>query len=392
MQTPGQLGFFDLTHRDDALSQQGDPLEKLAEQIPWACFRPALEKVLCRSKRPKGGRPPFEAILMFKVVVRQTLYNLSDDQTEYQIRDRLSFMRFLGLDLRQRIPDAKTIWFFRETLTQAGVVETLFTQFDTYLAAQGWQARGGQLIDVSLVPVPKQRNTRDENSTIKAGACPTEWEGQPAKRRQKDTEARWTVKHGEKHYGYKNHVNVDKTHKLIRQYTITDAAVHDRQVLAAVLLPKAAGRDIWADSAYCSQETETRLRLRKLRSPIQQKGYRNTPLTARQQRANRRRARIPGAGGTCLRPPSHRDGRQVDSDDRPGSSVDEDWAEESHVQFSTIPDPHDTGAEPTGLTMDQHKARNRSPALLLPLAFLSRGVPPRIERSTTRGSKKPRGF
>jgi IS5 family transposase len=99
---------------------------------------------------------------------------LSDDQAEYQIRDRLSFMRFLGLDLDQRIPDAKTIWLFRETLTQAQIVETLFEQFEAYLAAHGLQPRGGQLLDASLDPVPKQRNSREENATIKAGECPSE--------------------------------------------------------------------------------------------------------------------------------------------------------------------------------------------------------------------------
>ena len=121
MSTPNQLGFFDLTTRYAALSQKGDPLEPLAQMILWEEFRPALEAVLRRSKRKQGGRPPFDAVLMFKVLVPQALYNLSDDQTEYQIRDRLSFMRFLGLDLDQRIPDAKTIWLFRETLAQAQV-------------------------------------------------------------------------------------------------------------------------------------------------------------------------------------------------------------------------------------------------------------------------------
>jgi IS5 family transposase len=292
MPTPNQLSFFDLTTRYAALSQKGDPLEQLAQMIPWEEFRPALEAVLRRSKRKQGGRPPFDAVLMFKVLVLQALYNLSDDQTEYQIRDRLSFMRFLGLDLDQRIPDAKTIWLFRETLAQAQVVETLFVQFETYLAEHGLQPRGGQLIDASLVPVPKQRNTHKENATLKAGECPAAWNRQPAKRRQKDTEARWTVKHGKNHYGYKNHVNVDKQHKLIRQYTVTDAAVHDSQVLAAVLLPAEAGRDVWADSAYRSDAIEAHLKTTGLRSKIHRKGYRNKPLTTQQQAHNRSRSRI----------------------------------------------------------------------------------------------------
>ena len=155
MPISSQLGFFDLMTRYEALSQQCDPLEQLAQVVPWKAFRPLLAKVLRRSKRTKGGRPPFDAICMFKVLVLQALYNLSDDQTEYQIRDRLSFMRFLGLDLAQRIPDAKTIWLFRETLALAGMVEALFELFDAYLADQGLQPRGGQLIDASRVMVPK---------------------------------------------------------------------------------------------------------------------------------------------------------------------------------------------------------------------------------------------
>ena len=292
MSTPRQLSFCDLATRYEALSQNGDPLDALAFHVPWEAFRPSLDSVLRRSKRKNGGRPPFDAVLMFKTLVLQALYNLSDDQTEYQIRDRLSFMRFLGLDLDQRIPDAKTIWLFRETLTQAHVVETLFEQFETYLAAHGLQPRGGQLIDASLVPVPKQRNSRADNATIKAGECPTEWAEQPAKRRQKDTEARWTVKHGVNHYGYKNHVNVDNTHKLIRRYTVTDAAVHDSQVLEDVLLPAEAGRDVWADSAYRSEAIETQLKTRHLRSKIHHKGARNKPLTAQHKKHNRGRSRI----------------------------------------------------------------------------------------------------
>ncbi len=120
-----QPSFCDLATRYDALIQNGDPLVLLAAHVPWEDFRPVLKGVLRHSKRKKGGRPPFDAVLMFKILVLQALYNLSDDQTAYQIRDRLSFMRFLQLDLDHRIPDAKTIWLFRETLAQAQVVASL---------------------------------------------------------------------------------------------------------------------------------------------------------------------------------------------------------------------------------------------------------------------------
>ena len=143
-----------------------------------------------------------------------------------------------------------------------------------------------------MIPVPKQCNTREENATIKAGTRPAEWAEQPHKQRQKDTEARWTVKHGVNHYGYKNHINVDKAHKLIRRYDVTDAAVHDSQVLATLLTPENTARDVWADSAYRSTETEATLKAQQLRSQIQQKVYRNTPLTTRQRQGNRRRAQV----------------------------------------------------------------------------------------------------
>ena len=127
---------------------------------------------------------------MFKTLVLGALYNLSDDQIEYQVRDRLSFMRFLGLGLEDRVPDAKTVWLYREALAQAGLVEMLFKQFDSYLARQGYIARGGQILDASIVPVPRNHNTRDENKAIKNGEAPEGWANKPAKRSQKDVDAR----------------------------------------------------------------------------------------------------------------------------------------------------------------------------------------------------------
>ena len=114
-----RLSFFDTDDRLRSLSEAGDPLERLSTVIDFELFRPELEAVLARRDRGKGGRPPYDAVLMFKVLVVQTLYTLSDDQTEYQIKDRLSFMRFVGLELCDPVPDAKTIWLYRETLARA---------------------------------------------------------------------------------------------------------------------------------------------------------------------------------------------------------------------------------------------------------------------------------
>ena len=162
------------------------------------------------AKKSKAGRKPIDAIVMFRLLVLQALYNLSDEQIEYQVWDRATFTRFVGLGSEDGIPDGTTLWLFREKLARAGLIERLLDQFDQHLNAQGYLARGGQMVDASIVSVPKQRNTREENEAVKHGATPAEWERKPAKNRQKDKDARWTKKHGKSFFGYKNHVNVDR--------------------------------------------------------------------------------------------------------------------------------------------------------------------------------------
>ena len=233
---------------------------------------------------------------MFKTIILCALYNLSDDQVEHQIRDRLSFMPISGVEsVPPRISflsDAKTVWLYREQLTQAGVIEALFETFDGYLKDQGYLAMGGQIIDASIVAVPKQRNSREENARIKAGETPAGWEDKPAKRRQKDVEARWTKKHGKSHYGYKNHVNVDRRHKLVRRYHVSDAAEHDSQVLDDILDGDNTALGVWADSAYRSAEIEAALKEKGLRSRIHRKGRRNKPLSEREKQGNKTRSSV----------------------------------------------------------------------------------------------------
>ena len=153
-----------------------------------------------------AGRKPLDAMLLFRMLVLQSLYNLSDGQVEYQVRDRLSFSRFLKLGIESHVPDGTTLWLFREKLAEAGLIEKLFDRFNQHLCAQGYIARGGQIIDATIVAVPRQRNTREQNEAIKRGQPPENWETKPAKNGQKDKDARWTKKHGKSFYGYKNHV------------------------------------------------------------------------------------------------------------------------------------------------------------------------------------------
>ncbi|MDA1024200.1 MAG: IS5 family transposase [Proteobacteria bacterium] len=290
-----QLGFFDIANRYAGLDAKNDPLVKIDAVVPWENFRPRLEAAWRKppeARKSSAGRKPLDAVMMFKAIVLCSLYNLSDDQVEYQIRDRLSFMRFLGLGLEGKVPDAKTVWLYRDQLSEVGVIDALFADFDDYLKDHGYLAMGGQIIDASIVSVPTQHNSRDENTTIKAGETPEDWACKPAKRCQKDVDARWTKKHGKSHYGYKNHINVDRRHKLVRRYHVTDASVHDSQVIEAILDANNTASDVWADSAYRSAEIELMLAGKGLTSRIHRKGRRNKSLTKREEQGNNTRSKV----------------------------------------------------------------------------------------------------
>ena len=268
--------------------------------MPFELFRVKLKTALIKGglrrsdddRKSGAGRKPWDEVLIFKVMVLQALYNLSDDQMEYQLRDRLSFMRFVGLGLDDSGPDAKTLWLYREALAKADAVEGLFNLFDGHLKSNGYLAMGGQIIDATIVPAPRQRNSRDDNATVKSGKTPTQWEEKPAKNRQKDKDARWTKKHGRSHFGYKNHINIDRRHKLVRRYAVSSASVHDSQKIDDVLDANNTGSAVWADSAYRSAEIEAKLAERNLKSQIHRRGGRNKPLTARQEAANKTRSKV----------------------------------------------------------------------------------------------------
>lgn len=286
----GQRSFFDVENRLQSVSKMGDPLERLAAMIPWESFRSQLAKVHEKERKSKAGRKPLDVVLMFKILILQTLYNLSDEQIQYQICDRLSFARFLRLGIEDELPDATSVWRFRERLKELNLMEELFNRFGDFLAAEGFQAKQGQIVDASIVPVPIQRNSREENRRIKEGEIPEDWD--EAKREQKDVQARWTRKNGKSFFGYKNHIDVDAEHKLIRTFEVTPANVHDSQVLDNLIDPDNEDPGVWADSAYRSEETETVLKEAGYESHICEKGQAGKPLSAEQEANNRQRSKI----------------------------------------------------------------------------------------------------
>lgn len=288
-----QLSFFDLENRYEQLSRLKDPLEELNRMIDWNLFADLLKETTKKPRKSAAGRKPFDRVMLFKMLVLQRMHNLSDDRLEYQVRDRLSFMRFLGLDLAGVVPDAKTMWAFREELKENQLIERLFARFDECLRKLDVELKSGQIIDATFVTVPKQRNTRDENKIIKEGAVPIDWGQNPQKLAQKDIDARWTKKGNESFYGYKDHANVDQGTKLITAWEVTSAEVHDSQVLGEVLQsPEMGGTDVYADSAYRSQEQEESLTATGHTSRIHEKGARNRPLTEAQKSSNKEKSRV----------------------------------------------------------------------------------------------------
>jgi len=288
-----QSSLFDLENRYASLSEAGDPLQRLDAAIDWGIFRPILVRIDVKERKSAAGRKPTCRILMFKMLILQRLHNLSDERLQFQVTDRLSFMRFLGLELSGDVPDARTVWAFRELLKEHRLVEPLFARLNQALADLGVELKSGQIIDATFVPVPIQRNGREDNALIKQEAVPIDWAKTPAKRAQKDIDARWTKKGGQSHYGYKNHINIDRATKLITAHATTPAHIHDSQVLEAVLRSEdEGGKEVWADSAYRSDEQEQSLAGSRHTSQIHERAYRNKQLTEAQELSNTEKSRV----------------------------------------------------------------------------------------------------
>jgi len=303
-----QPGFFDADERLAALSAAGDPLERLRAVVDFELFRAELEAVLDRADRSRGGRPPYDAVLMFRILVLQTLYTLSDDQAEYQLRDRLSFMRFAGLALHDPVPDAKTIWLFREQLTRSGALTKLFERFDRLLHARGYLAMGGQIIDATVIEARKPRLTRDEKAVLRDGGTPSGWS--KARTRQIDRDGRWTLKRGKKPapppegaqrqgaeiavpmFGYKNHIGIDRAHGFVRRFVVTHAARHDGGQLGGVLDAANTASEVWADTAYRSRVNLALIDKHGLVAQFQRAKPRGKPMPPHIARGNATRARV----------------------------------------------------------------------------------------------------
>jgi len=286
-----QYTFFGDHAALESLTQQGDRLMELSKHIYWEPLVAVAEKIwrAGSDKKASCGPKPWSAEVMVRVMVLKGLYNLSDEQMEYQLRDRLSFLRFAGLGLGDAVPDSRTIWLYGEQLAKAKGAAELFEAFHRQLAERGLLVKEGVMVDATFVEVPKQRNSREDNAKIKQGETPPEWGTQPHKLAHKDVDARWTKKNGQSFYGYKDHVKVGAKTKFIHAYTVTPASTHDSQALPELVVE--GDSSIHADSAYTGEPIEADLRAKGVHNYIHEKGTKTTPLNEEQQLANRAKSK-----------------------------------------------------------------------------------------------------
>ena len=302
-------GLFSLSGHLALLSKHGDPLEVFDATVDFEYFRDWLVDGLGYGNGTKGGRPPFDPVSMFKALILQAQHNLSDARMEFMIRGRLSWMRFLGFDLGGPTPDENTIRLFRNKLTETGTLQRVMKAFDWQLKKKGYIPMSGQIVDASLVPAPKQRNTEEEKAAIKADKTADEiWPDEPNKAAQKDTNARWTLKVGGKvrfrpdgtpspmiaipTFGYKSHIAIDRRYGFIRSFAVTSASHGDGRMLRQVVTTDNASGDVWADSAYRSKANEAWLLGKILRSQIHRRKPKGRPMSAATSRANGKKSSV----------------------------------------------------------------------------------------------------
>ena len=292
MRNKKSRGLFDDQFRLEKISKLKDPLEKLNRYIKWEDFRSIIDQAFRETEPSLGGRPPFDRVMMFKVLVLQKMYNLSDDKTEYQILDRFSFSRFLGIDLCDAVPDAKTIWHFREQLKNHSIFDRLFEFLREKIEKAQLIMNDGSIVDARIIEVPKQRNSHDENGQLKNNQIPEDWKENPNKLSQKDTDATWLKKNGKNHYGYKNHIKIDQGSKIITEYQVTTASVHDSDALEDLLDESDEGKPLWGDSAYTGKRCAKVIRKYRMKNLTHKKGYRNKLLSEYQKRKNHQKSKI----------------------------------------------------------------------------------------------------
>lgn len=300
----GQLIFNGADIQLEKLAKMGDVLMEIEKEVDFEMFRPPLEKATRKDNYAKGGRPAWDVILMFKIVMLMAWYGLSYNQAEYQCNNRLDFMRFLKLEIGSKIPDENAIWDFKEAMKEHELDTVLFALFNSHLEEIGYKLDSGSMVDASFVEVPRRRviskselkepekllENKAVNVTLEEAQENIIVHANDKKTQnilnQTDFDASWTKKNDQTFFGYKDHACVDKDTKFITDFVVTAANVHDSQVFLDFIDETTCG--VWADSAYMSAEIISKLKEINPAIDIHicNRAYRNKPLTDVQKEEN----------------------------------------------------------------------------------------------------------
>jgi IS5 family transposase len=299
-----QIALFGTETQLKKITELGDPLVKINDKIDWEIFREPIETAI-RKDMPKGGRPPFDAIMMYKITMLQQWYGLSDAGIEYQINDRVSFCRFLGLEFGDKVPDGNTIWDFKEALKKSDVDRKLFDLFNAMLEEKGIITHKGSIIDATFTTVPKRHTTKNDDEHLKKDEELEDLPAKCAKRLEKaeikatenvmpqiDKDARWTKKGNESFFGYKDHVKCGADSKIITDFSVTGASVHDSQEFVNLIDKK--DNNVKVDSGYTGEEFAKELieKYPNIEINVCARAYRNKPLTEDDKAKNREISRV----------------------------------------------------------------------------------------------------
>jgi IS5 family transposase len=253
-------------------------LAKIAGFIDWKPIAEMLSEV----RGGTMGQPGYPALMMFRVLLLQRWYGLSDPATEEALKDRFSFRHFAGMVLTEKVPDHCSIWRFREALG-TGLAEKLFAEIGRQIEAKGFVLKEGTLMDASLVPAAVNPPEKPREP------LPPGPDGKPANKLVKselDPEAAWTRKGNRHFFGYKVHLAMDKGSRIIRRLIFTPANVNESE--PADWLICGDEKIVYADKAYDSHARRKLLRRKRIKNGIMGRGHPRRPLTEYAIRRNRR--------------------------------------------------------------------------------------------------------
>lgn len=258
----GQLSFVDQLVGEIAPGNMF--LERISALVDWR----EVEDLLSPLRAGTMGAPAYPSLVLFKALLLQQWYGLSDPALEEALGDRLSFRGFCGVSFGCKMPDHSTIWRFREQLARSGLSAAAFTCVTAQIEQAGLVLKKGTLIDASLVPAAVNKPAPPDDLPVQA-------DGRPASKLVKsplDPDAAWTKKDGRRHFGYKMHVALDMESRIVRRLAFTPANVNETSCANALICGDE--RIVYADKAYDSQARRARLKVMGVRDGIMRRANR----------------------------------------------------------------------------------------------------------------------